>query len=206
MPDAAEPVPPLEGLVVPSAVAFVATAVPAALLGRKEHAHEAVLAHLLSTGYLWEKIRMKGGAYGAFCSALGRDEVFSFASYRDPNIASTLAAFREALESIARDGVAPESAKNAVIGTVAKDMKPLSPGGKSIIGFKRSLYDLSDELRARHQGHVLETGVEDLTAAARRLLSGFESGFSAVIAGRLALEEAAGVLPGLAAATTEVLL
>jgi len=204
-PEAAETIPPLEGLAVPSAVAFVATAVPAAVLGGKEHAHEAVLAHLLGTGYLWEKIRMKGGAYGAFCSAHGRDGVLTFASYRDPNIASTLAAFRDALEGIARDGVDPESAKNAVIGAVARDMKPLSPGGKSIVAFRRALYGLTDELRARHRLYALETGVEDLRAAAGRLLSGFGSGFSAVIAGRPALEDAASALPGLAGATTEVL-
>ncbi|MCL1818773.1 MAG: insulinase family protein, partial [Spirochaetaceae bacterium] len=116
-----------EGIAVPSSVGFVASAVRAARLGQPEHAHEAVLAHLLSTGPLWEKIRMKGGAYGASCAALGRDGVFAFSSYRDPNIASTFAAFREAVEELAAAGVDAESAKNAVIGTAAREMKPLSP-------------------------------------------------------------------------------
>jgi hypothetical protein len=199
-------IPPLEGITVPSAVGFVATAVPGSRYGSREHSHEAVLAHLLNTGYLWEKIRMKGGAYGAFCSALGREEVISFASYRDPNIVSTLSAFRSALEELAANGIDALSCKDAVIGTAAKDMKPLSPGGKSIIGFKRILYTLGDELRKEHQDRVLETGPGDLVKAAERVLSSFERGFSAVIAGKKAIEEAAAVLPGLGKNIIEVSL
>ncbi|MDR1932794.1 MAG: insulinase family protein [Spirochaetales bacterium] len=187
----------MEGIAVPASVGFVSSAVRASRLGQPEHAHEAVLAHLLSTGYLWEKIRMKGGAYGASCSALGRDQVFSFSSYRDPNIASTFEAFRGAVRDIAEGGIDAESAKNAVIGTAAREMKPLSPGGKSIVGFRRSLYSLSDELRRRHQDYILETRPEDLVAAARRLDAAFCDAYSAVIAGKEALSAAAETLPAL---------
>ena len=199
-------IPPLEGIAVSSAVGFVATAVPGSRYGTREHAHEAVLAHLLNTGYLWEKIRMKGGAYGAFCSALGREEIISFASYRDPNIVSTLAAFRGALEDLAAGGIDPLSCKDAVIGTAAKDMKPLSPGSKSIIGFKRVLYTLSDELRKEHQDRVLETEPRDLVRAAERILCGFDRGFSAVIAGKKAILEATDVHPELGKNIIEVSL
>jgi Zn-dependent M16 (insulinase) family peptidase len=196
-PDLSFAYPRLEGISVPSSVSFVATAVPASLLGQPEHAHESVLAHLLSTGHLWEKIRMKGGAYGAFCTALGQDQVFSFASYRDPNIVLTFEAFREAVAEIAAKGIDAETAKNAVIGTAAKKMKPLSPGGKSIVAFRRSLYDLPDELRQRHQDYVLNTKPENLVEAARRLSAAFDQSFSAVIASKEALASAAEDLPDL---------
>ena len=190
-------VPRIEGLAVPSSVGFVATAVPAAGFGTKEHAHDTVLSHLLSTGRLWETIRMKGGAYGAFCLALGREGVFSFASYRDPKVASTLEAFKTALEEIAASGVDALSAKDSVIGTVAKDMKPLSPSGKSMVAFKRALYGITDDFRERHLAWLLETSPEDLREAARRLLAGFPRGYSAVLSGKGALDEASSLYPGL---------
>jgi Zn-dependent M16 (insulinase) family peptidase len=187
----------LEAVTVPSGVCFVASAVRAARLGSPEHSHEAVLAHLLSTGFLWEKIRMQGGAYGASCAALGLDRIFSFSSYRDPNIISTFQAFREAVRDIAEKGVDGESAKNAVIGTAAREMKPLSPGGRSFVGFRRRLYEMPDELRQRRQNFVLDTRPEDIAAAARRISSAFEESYSAVLGGREAISAASETLPDL---------
>jgi Zn-dependent M16 (insulinase) family peptidase len=187
----------MEAIAVPSDVCFVASAVRAAPYGSPEHAHEAVLAHLLSTGFLWEKIRMRGGAYGASCASLGLDRVFSFSSYRDPNIVSTFEAFREAVREIAEKGVEAESAKNAVIGTAAREMKPLSPGVKGFTGFLRRLYNLPDELRNRRYGMVLDTRPEDIAAAAERIFAAFGNSYSAVIGGREAISAAAQSLPDL---------
>ncbi|MDR1625981.1 MAG: insulinase family protein [Spirochaetia bacterium] len=187
----------IEAIAVPSDVCFVASAVRAARFGSPEHAHEAVLAHLLSTGFLWEKIRMRGGAYGASCAALGLDRVFSFSSYRDPNIVSTLEAFREAVRDIAEKGVDAESAKNAVIGTAAREMKPLSPSSKGIVGFRRRLYEMPDELRQQRQRLVLDTRPEDIAAAAARISAAFGQSYSAVIGGREAISAAAQTLPDL---------
>jgi hypothetical protein len=52
-----------------------------------------VVGHLLRTGYLWERVRVQGGAYGAFCSVNRSSGVLGFASYRDPNLAQTLEAY-----------------------------------------------------------------------------------------------------------------
>ncbi|MCX7788403.1 MAG: insulinase family protein [Spirochaetes bacterium] len=192
-----EKVPKIEGLIVPSTVGFLAKAVPGSLLGSREYAHEAVLAHLLSTSFLWEKIRMEGGAYGAHCTSHGREEVFSFSSYRDPHIVPTLKAFRESLEWVALRTPEERATADAIIGTVSKDMRPLSPSGKSIVSFKRSLYGIDDSLRARHRILLLETRPMDLKAAAERLLSRFDEGYTSILAGNDALREASKAIPDL---------
>ena len=192
-----ETVPKIEGLCVPSTVGFVAKAIPGSLLGSREYAHEAVLAHFLSTGYLWEKIRMEGGAYGAHCTSHGREEVFSFSSYRDPHILSTLKAFRESLESVARRKPHERATQDAIIGTISKDMRPLSPSGKSIVAFKRSLYGIEDSLRARHRELLLDTRPDNLQEAAERLLSRFDAGYASILAGKEALQEASKAIPDL---------
>ncbi|MBI9099975.1 MAG: insulinase family protein, partial [Spirochaetaceae bacterium] len=70
-----------EGLAVPSTVSYVSLSLPGSRLGTKEHASSLLLSHLLKTGFLWEQIRMRGGAYGAFASISGLESVFSFGSY-----------------------------------------------------------------------------------------------------------------------------
>ena len=45
-----------------------------------------VVNKLIRTGYLWEKVRVQGGAYGAFCLLDRVAGTLSFVSYRDPNV------------------------------------------------------------------------------------------------------------------------
>ena len=44
----------------------------------------------LRTGYLWDNVRVIGGAYGGFCNFNPTTGLFSFLSYRDPNLGKTL--------------------------------------------------------------------------------------------------------------------
>jgi Zn-dependent M16 (insulinase) family peptidase len=54
-----------------------------------------LLARNLYTGYLWDKVRVEGGAYGGIASY--SFPVFGCASYRDPNLTQTLKAFEAGL-------------------------------------------------------------------------------------------------------------
>ncbi len=179
-----------ETLSTASAVSFSALSLPAPLLGSGEHAHAGLLAHILRTGYLWEHIRMKGGAYGAFASVSGLEGTFTFSTYRDPMILSSLASFRSSLEW-AVDKLDDETVNMAVIGSVGKELRPLSPGEKGFISFKRKLYGISDEIRQKRRDYQLKADAEDLRSAARLLLKNWDSRSVSVIAGSEALDEAA---------------
>jgi predicted secreted protein len=65
------------------------------------------------------------------------------------------------------------------------------------VAFKRALYNIEDTLREQHREFLLETKREDVRNAAERLLERFNKGYSAVMAGRSALEEAARKIPQL---------
>ena len=52
-----------------------------------------VLSKLLGTSYLWDQVRVVGGAYGVFGMYDWRRGVFNYVSYRDPKLADTLAAY-----------------------------------------------------------------------------------------------------------------
>ena len=161
-------------------VGFAASACKSASIGTADYAHETVLAHLLSTGPLWEEIRVRRGAYGAFCAADGIEGVMAFSSYRDPRPVDSLAFFGEALRRTA-GGVGQEETDEAIVGAVGRDLRPLLPEERSITDFKRELYDISDELRRTKREAMLSTRSGDLSRAAERLSTRMGEGSSVLI-------------------------
>lgn len=193
-----------EALHVPATVNYVGAALPGAAFGTPDHAAEVLLAHLLRTGYLWEQVRMKGGAYGASASTRGLERVFTFASYRDPNIVATLRAYRGALELFAREVPDAESLELAVLALVGKELRPYSPGEKGAASFRRQLYRISDELRQSRRDMILSATPDALSESARRLLAAFEKRVCSVMGGRNAISEAAKEIPELQKHTLDI--
>ncbi|MFW5742780.1 MAG: insulinase family protein [Spirochaetota bacterium] len=193
-----EQMPTAEALIVPADVSYVAAAVRGGRIGSDEYVHEQVLAHLLRTGYLWEAIRMRGGAYGASATARGMDAVFGFWSYRDPQITATIDAFGASLEHFACAPVSDDELDLAIIGVTGQHVRPLSPGEKSIVGLRRTLYGVTDELRQRNHEVLLKTSARDVQNAADRLGESMAQSYVAVVSGADAVARAAERVPGLA--------
>ena len=189
--------PTREALVVPSDVSYVAAALPASRFGTDEHVHELVLAHFLRTGYLWETVRMQGGAYGAGASAQGMGGTFSFSSYRDPRIAETVRAFGAGLAHYAQTAPDAGDLDLAIIGVTGHDIRPLSPGEKGQVALRRALYGISDEMRQAKRDAVLRTGAADVRRAAERLRDSMAQATIVVMGGRDALDVAAAEYPEL---------
>ncbi|MFW6289122.1 MAG: insulinase family protein, partial [Spirochaetota bacterium] len=193
-----EEFPEAEALIVPSDVAYVAAACRGGRVGSEEYVHEQVLAHLMQTGYLWETIRMKGGAYGANASARGMDAVFGFSSYRDPQIVATIEAFRQGLEYFATRSVSDGELDLAIIGVTGHHIRPLSPGQKGIVALRRTLYGITDELRQENHQTLLKMNGKQLQLTAGRLVESMAQSRVAVVAGAEAVARAAEKIPSLA--------
>ena len=186
----------MEGLVVESAVGFASTVLKASRLGTREHAAEVVLSRLLSTGFLWEKVRMRGGAYGVFAGANGIEGLLSMTSYRDPGVDETLRVFREGLETIARGEFSDEDLEKTIISIVGKELRPLSPSEESLIGLRRRLYGITDELRLDKHNTILRMDRRSLRERAEGLLQHYDMGASVVIGGRPLIDPTIERYPG----------
>ncbi|MBI9104430.1 MAG: insulinase family protein [Spirochaetales bacterium] len=172
-----------EGLIFPSAVGFTARVMPAAMAGSHDHSCELLLGHYMKTTLLWEEIRMKGGAYGASSSANGAEGLFSFTSYRDPKPDRSLDMFKEVLQVMVNKPITADELDKAVIGVVGKDTRPLSPGEKSMMGFRRDLYGVTDAIRRKNRENILGITSEDLSKAAAKLLEKWDEGVTVFLAG-----------------------
>ena len=180
-----------ESFAAPTNVGYVAKALHGARIGSPDAGYESVLSHLLRTGYLWEKVRMLGGAYGAFAMPHHTEGVFVFASYRDPNIVKTLQVYRNALVYGKEGSIAEDEIEKAIIGTVGKDEKPLDPGDKGLVNFKRKLVGVTDEIRQGHRESILSVNRDALAYVSGKLLDGFDNGVAVVLSSAGAIKEAA---------------
>lgn len=52
-----------------------------------------VINKLLGTSWLWDRVRVSGGAYGGFSDFDSHNGMFTFLSYRDPNLLKTVRHF-----------------------------------------------------------------------------------------------------------------
>jgi len=185
-----------EGLAIQATVGFVAKTLRGASLTDPEGASQSLLSHLLKTGPLWEKIRMKGGAYGAFSSLSGLDQVFTFGTYRDPEIEKSLNAFRESLTEF-MDFDDEGELEKSLISVVGKEMKPQSPSEKSIIALKRYLYQITDELRQKKRNDLMSCRCEMIQNTCRSILARWDEDSVVVMSHPDKLDGAAASYPGL---------
>ena len=86
--------PEFEGIIVPSQVNYVGKGANLFRAGYEAHGSSRVISGYLRSSWLWEKVRVQGGAYGGFCLFDRISGVFTFISYRDPNLMKTLENFR----------------------------------------------------------------------------------------------------------------
>src|SRR6056297_483051 len=179
-----------DSLQVPASVGYSGMALPGVLYGEPGYAAYILVAHLLKTDFLWRKIRMQGGAYGAAASTHGLEGIFSFLSYRDPHVEKSLQVFEDGLAHSAREGVSEEDLEKAVIAIVGKDTRPKSPGEKSVIGLKRRLYGISDDVRRSARHLMLEVRAEEVQREAARLYENTDKAARVVMAEGKVLDKA----------------
>jgi Zn-dependent M16 (insulinase) family peptidase len=177
-------------------VGFAALALPAASFGAPEAGPETVLAHWLSTGALWEELRMKGGAYGASAYPNGMERLFTLSTYRDPNPLRSLEAFPNILKETALKAPDGEELTKAVIGSFSRETRPRSPGEKALSDCLRFLYGIEDSRRKARLESIVSATTAELAAAAERLAASGQTGpgIPTVIAGTAAAEKAAAKL------------
>ncbi|MDR2632442.1 MAG: insulinase family protein [Treponema sp.] len=150
-------------------IGFAALSLPSAPFGTKESAAESVLAHGLATGPLWEDIRMKGGAYGAFAQSDSLEGLFSLTTYRDPNPLRSLEAFAPILQNRVSPLFDEECLEKAVIGTYAKKTHPWVSAEKGFVDFFRFLYGIPPEHPSRMLAQVIGVSAQEISQAAQRL-------------------------------------
>jgi presequence protease len=148
---------PREGLSAPAQVNYVAKGTDLFKHGYAFHGSALVVLNYLNTVWLWERIRVQGGAYGGFCGLDQRSGVFTFGSYRDPNLSKSLEVY-DATAQFLRDHTPGEAeVRKCIIGVIGDMDAHELPDAKGFSAFSRHLLGTSDETRQRIREEVLST-------------------------------------------------
>jgi Zn-dependent M16 (insulinase) family peptidase len=154
--------PRLEGLTMPAKVNYVAKGERLTRLGYEPNGAAFVASHWLRGGWLWDKVRVQGGAYGAHSVLDMRSGTFAFDSYRDPNLLDTIAIY-DAAGTFLR-GAAGNSGEleRAIIGAIGATDRYLLPDAKGRLSLERYLTKDDEERRQRLRDEVLGTTAADI--------------------------------------------
>lgn len=152
--------PSREGLSVPTQVNYVAKGAEVFGQGYVYTGAAHVIAQYLGTTFLWDKVRVQGGAYGAFCLFDRLAGSLGFVSYRDPNIASTLAIFDQ-VAAFLRQPVARAEIDKAVIGAIGDIDTYRLPDAKGYASLARHLTGQDEIFLQQVREEVLATRQED---------------------------------------------
>jgi hypothetical protein len=189
---------------MPSEVGFATSVLKSPRLGHAAYPAYAALAQVLSAGPLWESIRMRRGAYGAWADADPLEGVFGMASYRDPGPVESWEDFRSALEWAAGPAMDKAEADKGILSTVSADLRPLTPEEKGLVCLRRRLFGVSDELRLQKRQGLLGLDAAALRGAAAALLDAWPDRVQTIFADEIAAKAAAARLPGIAVRRLEL--
>ncbi|MEW5871170.1 MAG: insulinase family protein [Chloroflexota bacterium] len=158
------PGPGFEGLTLPAQVNYVAKGADLYRLGYQPHGSIDVINNYLRTTFIWERVRVQGGAYGGFCVFNHRSGVYTYVSYRDPNLLGTLENYDGAARFLRQLDLSQEELTKSIIGAVGDMDAYQLPDAKGFTSMLRYLAGDSDESLQRWREQILATRVEDFHA------------------------------------------
>jgi len=122
-----------------------------------------VLKVLMSYEYLWQNIRVKGGAYGCMNSYTSSREI-GFVSYRDPNLKNTAAIYEAIPDYIRTLSIDARDIQKYIIGAIGEADTPMQPHAKGLRSMNFYLTGETLESVKKRRAEVLDCTLEDLRA------------------------------------------
>lgn len=182
------PVPePNEGITTAGKVQYVAAGGNFVKHGHKYVGAMAVLETILRYEYLWTKIRIQGGAYGA-TARFELNGLGVFASYRDPQLVKSLEAYKD-LAAWLKTAAFPERELNKyVIGTISGMDTPLTNTMRIDKAAAQYLKNVPDALRQRIRSEVLAVTNSDLQKLGNVVEDMLSDGLICVVGGKQPIE------------------
>ncbi len=182
-----------EVFIIPSEVSYVAQGYNRRLFDIAYSGAWAVARRALSYDYLWNEVRVKGGAYGAnFTSSYIGDVYFN--SYRDPHLDETIARFAGAPEWLGTFSPTQDELEGFIVASVAAFDAPQKV--RALVRSQDAQYfaKWSPEDRARFRQEMIATTPEALHALAPCITQALDQRAICAFAGKeLAASSSAGL-------------
>ncbi len=182
---------------MPSKVNYVGKGADLYALGLQPSGANLVVTRYLGTSWLWDKVRLQGGAYGGRCMFDHHSGVFTYLSYRDPNLPATLDIYDHTADFLKALTLDDAQLTRAIIGTIGDLDHYRLPDAKGYSSMLRYLIGDTDEARQRLRDEVLATTKADFRRFGDVLAQVAANGRVAVLGSEQAMAAANAERPGL---------
>lgn len=127
-----------------------------------------VLRVLMGYDYLWNNIRVIGGAYGCMCS-FGKSGESYFVSYRDPNLEKTVAVYEAAADYVENWQGDEEELTQYLIGAISDLDMPKTPQDKGTFSLGGYLTGQTEAELQKERDEILSVDAEGIRALAKHI-------------------------------------
>lgn len=158
-------IPKNEGFKTAGKVQYVARAGSFTDKGVRYDGSYKVVKTILSYDYLWNEVRVKGGAYGVMC-AFFQEGVGYFTSYRDPHLGETNDVYKKVPEYLQAFDADERDMMKYIIGTISEMDTPLTPRAKGERSYLSFMSETTHEDRQRERDEVLAADKKKVREAA----------------------------------------
>ncbi len=189
--------PHAEGLVMPTKVNYVGKGANLYREGVRPSGAHLVARAYLRTNWLWDKVRVQGGAYGGQCMFNRFSGDFTFVSYRDPNLIPTLDIYDRTADFLRNADLGDAELTRNIIGTIGEVDTYRLPDAKGFASMQRHLIGDTDAGRQKMREEILSTTVADIRRFGDSMAEVAVKGRIAVIGSEQAIEGANKERPGL---------
>jgi len=139
-----------------------------------------MLKVMMGYDYLWNNIRVKGGAYGCMCN-FGKSGESYFVSYRDPNLTKTIDVYEKAAESIAAFDADERTLTQYLIGAISDLDVPMNPAAVGLFSLSAYMTGLTQEMLQKEREELIGADAEDIRGLAEYIKAFMKDDFLCVV-------------------------
>lgn len=176
-----------EGIMTPGKVQYVAAGGDFRKFGYSFHGSMKVLETILRYEYLWTKIRVQGGAYGA-TARFDRNGTMFFASYRDPKLKESLQAYYDMPEWLSKLTLSERELTKYVIGTISGLDTPLTNSMRLEQAGVYHLKQVDAAMRQQMRSEIIDITNADLQSLAPLIAATLNDKYLCVVGSSQSIE------------------
>ncbi|MBP5493488.1 MAG: insulinase family protein [Lachnospiraceae bacterium] len=169
-----------EAFIFPGQVQFVAMSGEYISKGYKYTGAFNVLRTIMAYDYLWNNVRVEGGAYGCFAN-FTMSGLCSLVSYRDPHINNTLRIYRELADYVENFECSERQMNQFIIGAISDIDVPQTASTEGKANCVYYLTGVEEKDRQKARDEILSCSMEDIRNLAERIKAAFEKEYICVV-------------------------
>ncbi|MBN2062443.1 MAG: insulinase family protein [Deltaproteobacteria bacterium] len=189
-------IPDYEGMIIPSQVNYVGKGANLYNAGYGFKGTIHVISRFLRNSWLWDRVRVQGGAYGSFCLFDRFSGTLTFVSYRDPNLLRTIDIFDESAGFLRDLEINDEELAKSIIGSIGDIDSHKLPDAKGYSSMIQELMGDTDEERQKIRDEILATKADDFREFSNVLESVREKGLVKILGSETAIRQIMEQKPG----------